>query len=195
MNRRWRRVLAEELAVPVRLEIARGVCALLAPFTGIRLRTAALRAAGVRIGRGTTVWGPIAIGGARRPAARLVIGERCSINGRCTFDVAAAITIGDEVAFGHEVLIVTGGHRIGPPERRAGALEVAPVRIDDGAWLGARVTVLPGVRIGRGAVVAAGALVRDDVEPDTLVAGVPARVIRRLTPVGSPGDGRDRPVP
>jgi acetyltransferase-like isoleucine patch superfamily enzyme len=57
---------------------------------------------------------------------------------------------------------------------------VGPIRIEDGVWIGSRVTVLPGVTIGAGAVIAAGAVVNRDVPPDTLVGGVPARVLRHL---------------
>jgi serine acetyltransferase len=62
-------------------------------------------------------------------------------------------------------------------------IETAPVVIEDDVWLGTNAVVLPGVRVGRGAVVAAGAVVTGDVAPFTVVAGVPARVIRKLTPI------------
>jgi tetrahydrodipicolinate N-succinyltransferase len=58
----------------------------------------------------------------------------------------------------------------------------APISIGDGVWIGSRVTVLPGVSVGRGAVVAAGAVVTRDVAPDTLVAGIPAVVVKHLGP-------------
>ena len=75
-------------------------------------------------------------------------------------------------------MIATLNHNM-DPARRANLLP-APVRIGDDAWLGANVTVLPGVTIGNGAVVAAGAVVSRDVEENTVVGGVPARVLRRL---------------
>ena len=71
---------------------------------------------------------------------------------------------------------------MGDPECRAGAHLARPIRIESGAWIGARSTILPGVTVGHGAVVAAGAVVTRDVEPNTLVAGVPARVLRSLEP-------------
>jgi maltose O-acetyltransferase len=176
-----RYVLHDELAAfRPRLALALFACGALPPYVGLRLRIRLLRFAGVRVGRGSTVFGRIAIGGATDPASRLVIGEECRINVGCTFDVSAPIEIGDHVAFGHDVLLVTGGHRMGPPGRRALDVEPKPVKIGSGVWLGARVTVLPGVTVGDGAIVAAGAVVTKDVPPNTVVGGVPARAIRCL---------------
>lgn len=181
---------AEAGTATLQLVLAQGLCRLLPPYVGVRLRPRLLRAAGLRLGRGTTIWGALVLGGAHDPATMLSIGEECSINGGCTFDLAAPVRIGHNVSFGHDVLIVTAGHRIGPPGRRAGELEPAPVTIADGVWLGARSVVLPGVTIGAGSVVAAGAVVTRDVPPDVLVAGVPARVVRRYDVASHPIAGQ-----
>lgn len=180
MNRIMALVRAELGTAPIRFVFAQAICGVLPPFVGVRLRTRMLRLGGLRIGRGTTIWGQILIGGSPDPARQLSFGDECMINGGCTFDVAAPITVGCNVAFGHEVLVVTGGHEVGPSGRRAGALTARPVTIGEGAWLGARAIVLPGVTIGAGAVVAAGAVVTRDVPPDTMVAGVPARPLGDL---------------
>lgn len=185
-------VRAELGAVPIRFAVAQAVCGVLPPFVGVRLRTRILRLGGLHIGRGTTVWGRIVIGGSSDPARRLSLGDECMINGGCTFDVAAPIIVGRNVAFGQEVLVVTGGHDVGPSGRRAAALVARPVTIGEGAWLGARAIVLPGVTIGAGAVVAAGAVVTRDVPPDTMVAGVPARQIGDLTDQSDTIDSTDR---
>ena len=96
---------------------------------------------------------------------------------------------------GHEVSIITSSHEIGPTERRAYGSVAEPVVIEPGAWIGARATLLPGVTIGKGAIVGAGAVVTRSVEADTLVAGVPARMLRRLDVhgeyVGHPGSEPD----
>ncbi|MFB8145828.1 DapH/DapD/GlmU-related protein [Microbacterium sp. NPDC056003] len=89
-------------------------------------------------------------------------------------------SIGDRVNIGPFVRLVTDTHEIGPASRRAGKGRFDPITIGDGAWIGAAVTVVGGVSIGAGAVVAAGAVVVSDVPPNTLVGGVPARVIRSL---------------
>jgi maltose O-acetyltransferase len=134
----------------------------------------------MELGSGTTIGGRILITG--RTRGRLQVGSRCFINTGCHFDLTASITIGDCVAVGQEVMILTNSHRIGTSEARAAKEFSAPVTIGDGVWIGARATILPGVAIGPGAVVAAGAVVTDDVRPDTVVGGVPARPLRDLDP-------------
>lgn len=172
----------ESAAFQPRLAIAQTVNAILPWYVGLRLRVRLLRFAGVRIGRGTTIWGKILIAGSVNPTRNLTIGEHCRINGGCRFDVSAPIQLGDNVTLGHDVLLLTGGHVIGPPGRRAADLTCDPIVVGAGAWLGARVTVLPGLTIGEGAVVAAGAVVTRDVAPHTVVAGVPARHLNDLDP-------------
>lgn len=160
----------------------------LVPFnTGGRLRMRILRLAGFRIGRGTTIWGPPTIVGVGNIYQRLTVGENVFFNAGCLFDLADTITIDDEAVLGYEVMVITGAHDFGSHRRRAGEVTPKPVHIGAGSWLGARCTILPGVTIGEGAVVAAGAVVTKPVPPDTLVGGVPAVVIRQL--------GREATVP
>ena len=96
------------------------------------------------------------------------------------------IIIGNRAQIAYHVTLITGDHHIGPPASRAGVMNARPITIGEGAWIGARVVVLPGVTIGAGAVVAAGAIVTKDVAPNTLVAGVPARFLRKLPMDGAP---------
>jgi acetyltransferase-like isoleucine patch superfamily enzyme len=88
------------------------------------------------------------------------------------------ITIGDDVLIGPKVNIVTINHHLDPATRCS--TYCAPVVIRKGAWLGAAVTVMPGVTIGENAVVAANAVVTNDVPDNTVVGGIPARVIKRI---------------
>jgi maltose O-acetyltransferase len=74
-------------------------------------------------------------------------------------------------------MILTTSHKLGPSAHRAGKHDLLPVEIGDGAWIGARATILPGVTIGRGAVVSAGSVVNKNVPPNSIVAGTPARVV------------------
>jgi acetyltransferase-like isoleucine patch superfamily enzyme len=106
----------------------------------------------------------------------LTLGDGVFINMGCTFQDAGGITIGDGTLIGHGTTIVTLDHEA-DPARRAD-MHPAPVVIGRKVWLGAGVTVVPGVTIGDGAIVGAGAVVTKDVAPDTVVAGVPARLIR-----------------
>jgi acetyltransferase-like isoleucine patch superfamily enzyme len=96
-------------------------------------------------------------------------------------DLAAPVRIGSGVRIGHDVTLLTVNHTIGSEELRSGTREFQGIDIGDGTWIASRVTVLPNVHIGSGCVVAAGAVVSRDVPANTLVAGVPARVIRSLS--------------
>lgn len=96
------------------------------------------------------------------------------IGWHCRIHNQAPVTLGARSFLGPEVMLLTTGHDIGPPDHRAGELTAAPIVIGDGAWIGARAIVLPGVTVGAGAVVAAGSVVTADCEPDALYAGVPA---------------------
>lgn len=97
----------------------------------------------------------------------------------------ALVTIGDGVLIGPEVCICTTTHPADAKGRKEanGTSYSLPIRIEADCWIGARATILPGVTIGRGATVAAGAVVNKSVEPETLVGGVPARFIRSLKEV------------
>jgi acetyltransferase-like isoleucine patch superfamily enzyme len=106
----------------------------------------------------------------------LHLGRDVFINLGCRFQDTGGITIGDGTLIGHGSTLTTLNHSV-DPERRADMLP-APIVIGRKVWLGASVTVVPGVTIGDGAIVGAGSVVTKDVEADTIVAGVPARVIR-----------------
>jgi acetyltransferase-like isoleucine patch superfamily enzyme len=106
----------------------------------------------------------------------LRLGKSVFINLGCRFQDTGGITIGDGSLIGHGSTLTTLNHRI-DPARRADMLP-SPIVIGRNVWLGAGVTVVPGVTIGDGAVVGAGAVVTKDVAADTIVAGVPARVVR-----------------
>lgn len=112
----------------------------------------------------------------------LRVGSRTFINSGVSICAQRSVNIGEDCAIGNYSLIMdTDFHVPGDQLARPAA---RPVVIEDRVWLGARVTVLKGVTIGAGAVVAAGAVVTRDVAPDTLAGGVPARLIRRLSPKG-----------
>ena len=176
-----RLVRAEFEGFHLRLLIARILLAPLPIHVGGRLRGAILRLAGFQIGRGTIFAGTPIITLADNHYKNLLIGEGCWFNIACLFDLGAQIRIGDKVSMGHGVLILTRSHEVGTSEQRALTLLVKPVNVGSGVWLGSRSTILPGVTIGDGAIVAAGSVVHQDVPPNTLVAGVPARVVKNLS--------------
>jgi maltose O-acetyltransferase len=144
------------------------------------LRTNILRAGGIRIGVGSLIMGELNLYGEGNWGELLTIGSNTFITGPLHVNLTARVSVGDNVNIGHDVLLLTVDHEIGPEHRRAGFSERAPIKIGDGVWIGSRATVLPGVSIGCGAVVAAGAVVTQDVPPHTLVGGVPARVLKHL---------------
>jgi maltose O-acetyltransferase len=92
------------------------------------------------------------------------------------------ITIGDRVSIAPRVTLVTSSHPNNSRIRAFAPVAQGSIVIEEDAWLGAGCVVLPGVRIGRGAVVGANAVVQQDVAPLTVVAGQPARMIRELAP-------------
>jgi acetyltransferase-like isoleucine patch superfamily enzyme len=109
----------------------------------------------------------------------ITVGRAVFIGYECMFTGHGAIDIADEVMIANKVNLVTAGHPVEPDKRRS-FITVEPIAIDRNVWIGTAATVLPGVRIGADAVVAAGAVVTRDVPPATLVAGVPATVVRCL---------------
>jgi len=140
-------------------------------FTANRIRTRALRAVGIKIGYASIFWGMPTVIGSGEAGERLTIGEHCGFNDGCFFDLEDRITIGNHVAVGHEVMFLTQTHEVGTRDKRAGKIVRAPIVVEDGAWLGARCTLLPGVTIGAGAVIGAAAVVTKDVAPNTLLLG------------------------
>jgi len=100
------------------------------------------------------------------------------INSAAHLVCVSGITIGEDAAIGSYVLITDSDfHGISPSSRP----RTQPITIGDHVWIGMRATILKGVTIGDGAIVAAGSVVTRDVEPDTLVAGSPAAFVRRAT--------------
>ena len=106
------------------------------------------------------------------------VGERVFINMGCKFQDQGGITIDEGALIGHNVVLATLNHDLNPA-KRAG-MTYAPIHIGKNVWIGANATVLAGVTIGDGAIVAAGAVVTKDVEPNTIVGGVPAKVIKEI---------------
>ena len=146
------------------------------------LRHAWYRRLGLRLGPGSGIhlgcyvwfYGP---GQLRRSG--VTIGANTRINRDCCLDGRGPLTIGDNVSVSPEVAILTTQHAW----RSTGfPLESKAVVIEDHVWIGMRATILPGTVLGRGAVVAAGAVVSGIVAPLAVVAGVPARTVAQRPP-------------
>jgi acetyltransferase-like isoleucine patch superfamily enzyme len=106
------------------------------------------------------------------------IGKNVFINFDCTFLDLGGITIEDNVLIAPKVSLLSEGHPLSPENRQS--LVPGPIHIKKNAWIGANATILPGVTVGENAVVASGAVVNKDVPDNTVVGGVPAKVIRQL---------------
>lgn len=132
---------------------------------------------GINIGIKTSVVTPVFV-----PLdSNVRIGKYCWINHDFRIEGNGNVSIGDNCDIAPYVTLATGGHRIDyNTPRRAGSGFCGEIRVGDGCWICIRTTLLPNVNVGDKSVVAAGAIVNKDVENDTLVGGVPAKVIKKL---------------
>jgi acetyltransferase-like isoleucine patch superfamily enzyme len=147
-----------------------------------QLRAPWLRLLGARIGRRTVLHDVRFFNLYRRGLSGLEIADDCFLGDECLLDLAEGIRLERQVTLAERVLVLTHmnvGYRDHPLQAHFPAM-AAPVVIEEGAFLGANVTVLAGVRIGSQSFVAAGSVVTADVPPRTLVAGVPARAVRAI---------------
>lgn len=108
----------------------------------------------------------------------ITVGKHVFLNMGCKFQDQGGIFIGDETLIGHNVVLATLNHAMEPEDRAT--MIPAPIHIGMRVWIGSNATVLPGVTIGDGAIVGAGAVVTKDVPENTVVGGVPARVLRKI---------------
>ena len=150
----------------------------LTPITrGFALRAALFRASGVSIHSSAHVCGGVTFD---NPYANVGANSWIGPDSHIVGGPGAEVVIAENCDLGPDVLIVVGTHEIGPSSRRAGNGASHSVVIEAGVWIGARATVLSGVTVGAGSVVAAGAVVANNIAPNTLAGGVPARPIRSL---------------
>ncbi|MBK5230346.1 MAG: acyltransferase [Thermoleophilia bacterium] len=124
------------------------------------------------------------------------IGDRCYFNRGCYLVAHEKLQIGDGCIFGQRVSIHDQDHRMAPVETPPGerGYDSSPVIVEDNVWVGAGATILRGVHIGRGAVVAAGSIVTKDVPAYTLVGGVPAKAIKRIEDAPEPSAAATGPI-
>lgn len=133
-----------------------------------------LNSIGHSIGKGTKVVGPIEC------YSKIEIGQDCWIGKNLKVNGNGTVKIGNRCDIAPEVTFQTGGHEIGSRERRAGNGLICNQVVGNGVWIGGRSTIIGDVTISDGSVVAGCACVVKDVEENTLVGGVPAKVIRSL---------------
>jgi len=142
------------------------------------LRGRLMRRLGYEIGYGSVLWS-----GASLRSKRISFGTQVFINVGFFYDGADEVVICDNVRIGQFVRLITATHEIGPGTQRCTVAAITkPIRIEDGCWLGSACTILPGVTIERGCVIAAGSVVTKSTQAHGLYAGTPARRIKDLPP-------------
>jgi acetyltransferase-like isoleucine patch superfamily enzyme len=153
----------------------------------------------IQIGQNCVILGDLVLLG---HGGRIVIGDWCFVGENSRLWSGAQIEVGDRVLISHDVNIFDNDtHPLDPAERHSQFVHIKtkghpvdielndrPVRIGDDAWIGAKAIILKGVRVGRGAVVAAGAVVTADVPDYAVFAGVPAKMIASVKKSSSPSD-------
>ncbi|HEY0655457.1 MAG TPA: sugar O-acetyltransferase [Chryseosolibacter sp.] len=127
-----------------------------------------------RIDKSTTVFVPFYTNFGKH----IKLGKNVFINHACSFLDLGGITIEDDVMIGPRVNLTTENHPVDPATRKY--LDLKSILIKRNAWIGAGATILPGVTIGENSIVAAGAVVNKDVPDNTIVGGVPAKIIRSI---------------
>jgi maltose O-acetyltransferase len=142
------------------------------PFLPLALRRTLLRLGGVKLGAMVS-----GLERCRFQSPHVSIGAGCGVNAGCFFEGGGRIEIGDSCLIGPEVMFLTSVHEINERKvaRRPRSL---PVKVGEGSWICARATIMPGVEIGPGAIVAAGAVVTRDCEAGGVYGGIPAKRIR-----------------
>lgn len=127
---------------------------------------------GSKIDKSTTIFIPFYTNFGRHTR----LGKNIFINHACSFLDLGGITIEDDVQIGPKVNLITENHAVNPLERKS--LDLKSILIKKNVWIGAGATILPGVTIGENSIIAAGAVVNKDVPPNSIVGGVPARLIK-----------------
>lgn len=139
------------------------------PFMGVKIRL--LRLFGAKIGKGLVIKNNVTI----KSPWNLVLGDDCWLGENCWLDNLDKITIGSNVCISQGAMLLTGNHDYtlyNMPYRNA------PIVIEDGAWIGAKTTVCPGVTVHRNAILTVGSIATKDLEADGIYQGNPAKKIR-----------------
>ena len=177
----WRTRLAREATslrggIDLRFALCHLIARLLPNYMLCSARAWLYRAGGCDIASGVAVQGALHLLGSGAIAPHLHIASGAIVAPLCVFGLDADISIGRNASIGPGTTFHTATHDIGFASRRMQlALEAHPIVVEEGVWIGARALVLPGLTIGRGSVVAAGAVVMDDVLPNVFASGNPAQ--------------------
>lgn len=161
-----------------RAQVARRVCQAIntSAYDDTQTRKFLSKLLGEKVAATTTVLPPVTIDA----GVNFHLGSDVFINAGCCFQDQGGIWIGDRTLIGHQVVFATLNHGEAPHQR--GTLHPSPIKIGNDVWIGSHATILGGVTVGDGAIIAAGAVVTKDVPAETIVAGVPAQIVRPVAP-------------
>jgi acetyltransferase-like isoleucine patch superfamily enzyme len=185
-GRRWLRELQSIRGrVRPRLRFWMACAALLPDFTFPALRALCFRMAGCDLSPQVALLGRVRLTGAGPIAGRLHLREGSLMAPGIVFGLDADISIGRNVSLSPGVVLYTATHPIGfGSQRMLAYTDAKPIIVEDGVWVGMQSLILPGVTLGHGSIVSAGAVVSENVPPDVLVSGNPA-VVRHSLPFGT----------
>jgi acetyltransferase-like isoleucine patch superfamily enzyme len=167
----------------VKLWLANLVCGLLPDFSSGAVRGRLYRMVGLDVAPSAFIMGNLELLAGSRDSFydKLHVGADTVIGNHVTINLDAPVVIGSNVSLSPFVRIYTSTHQLGPgSSRRMPGVLARPVVVEDGCWIGLGAMILPGVTIGHGSVVAAGAVVMQEIPPDSYVEGNPAQVVRQL---------------
>ena len=149
-------------------------------FTPPILRLALYRMLGYKIGKPAMIHAQCFCGIGSKDKGKLILGEGSFINYRCFLDLGDDIIIGNHVAVAFGCTFINSSHKVGNASKRSGEGYSKAIIVGDGCWIGANVTIMPGVTIAQGCIIAANSLVLHDTNANGLYAGSPARRIKDL---------------
>ncbi len=161
---------------PTKLYFVNHFCSILPPTRCYSLKAILYRWAGVDVGNNVRIISSSKIWG----TGQLIIGDNTFIGHKSLILMGGSeVNIGHNVDISSNVTIVNGTHELGNNEKAAGVGIARPIEINKGSWIGASATIIAGAKIGNRAIVAAGAVVTGEVEPGSVVGGVPAKIISK----------------
>ena len=135
-----------------------------------------LRIAGIKVGENSKIVGKIKIG----TVANLSIGKECWIGSGLSIYGNGNVYIEDKCDLAPDIAFITGTHRVGTKERRAGKGISQNIRIEESCWIGARVTIMGGVTVFKSSIIGTCSLVTKDIKSDVIAFGIPAKEIKQL---------------
>lgn len=149
-------------------------------FTPPFLRNLIYKCHGYKIGRGSVIYHQCFCGVGNGSKGKLTMGDDSYINYRCFLDLGDDIILGNHVSVAFGCTFINSSHELGGSVQRAGRGTTSKIVIEDGCWIGANVTIMPGVCIKAGCVIGSGSLVLSSTEPNGVYVGRPATRIKTL---------------